>query len=270
MVSSKGISADPEIRAARNWPRSRDLTEIRGFLAIKSYYHRFIEPTQAYREGTLKAHVITSPIIASPTDEDEYVLDTDASQEGLGAALHQQQGDRLAVITYASRILSATERYCSTSKQETLTVVFALKAFRQFLLGHHLRLPVDHSALTYLRSTPEVMGQAARWLDFTQEFDFSCEHRAGRLHGNCDALSRKPPEVVDNVQLYAATETERNEGTALTCCRVNECSQTAPMGDITDMSNETVAVAQRNDPVLLQLITALEAGEVHQTWPDVP
>ena len=227
VVSSKGIAADPEkIRAVANWPRPRNLHEVRGFLGLSGYYRRFIESYssiakdlhkltekgqpfvwQAEQETafqTLKERLVTAPILASPTDDGMYVLDTDASQVGLGAVLQQQQGDRLVVIAYASRLLSATERNYSTTKRETLAVVFAFKSFRQFLLGRHFRLRVDHSALTYLRSTPEVMGQAARWLDFIEEFDFSCEHRAGRSHGNCDALSRRPPAEEESGQLKSA------------------------------------------------------------------
>ena len=43
VVSSKGIAADPEkIRAVANWPRPRNLREVRSFLGISSYYRRFI------------------------------------------------------------------------------------------------------------------------------------------------------------------------------------------------------------------------------------
>ena len=32
----------------------------------------------------------------------------------------------------------------------------------------------------------------ARILTYKSAYDFSIEHRAGRLHNNCDALSRRP------------------------------------------------------------------------------
>ncbi|KAJ8973832.1 hypothetical protein NQ317_000301 [Molorchus minor] len=35
-------------------------------------------------------------------------------------------------------------------------------------------------------------GQIARWLQRLQEYDFKIEHRKGRLHGNADAISRRP------------------------------------------------------------------------------
>jgi hypothetical protein len=36
------------------------------------------------------------------------------------------------------------------------------------------------------------MCQAAHWLEFVEEYDFSIEHHAGTAHGNCEALSRRP------------------------------------------------------------------------------
>jgi hypothetical protein len=47
--------------------------------------------------------------------------------------------------------------------------------------------------LSYLRTTTDLIGQAARWLEFIEEYDFTIQHRAGTSHGNCDALSRRPP-----------------------------------------------------------------------------
>jgi len=50
----------------------------------------------------------------------------------------------------------------------------------------------DHAALVWLRRTPELIGQQARWMETMEEFDFHVVHRAGSRHGNADALSRRP------------------------------------------------------------------------------
>jgi len=46
----------------------------------------------------------------------------------------------------------------------------------------------DHSALTWLRRTPNPIGQQAR---------FSIEHHPGARHGNADAMSRNYCKVRD-------------------------------------------------------------------------
>jgi RNase H-like domain found in reverse transcriptase len=79
---------------------------------------------------------------------------------------------------YASRTLSRTKRNYGTTRRELLAVTFGFKQFRQFLLGRHFLLRVDHSALTYLRKKTDLMRRAARWLEFIEEYDFTIIHRS--------------------------------------------------------------------------------------------
>ena len=108
----------------------------------------------------------------------------------------------IRVIAYASRTLSCAERNYSTTRRELLAVIFGFKQFRQFLLGRHFLLRVDHSALTYLRKSTDLIGQSARWLEFIEEYDFRIVHRSGGSHGNCDSMSRRPPAVAENSESH--------------------------------------------------------------------
>ena len=153
--------------------------------------------TEACEEAfvELKKRLTSAPVLASPTDHGQYILDTDASDFALGAVLQQKQDDGLVhVIAYGSRSLSGPERrYCITRK-EMLAVVFGLKKYRQHLLGRDITVLTDHAALTYLYRMPEPIGQQGHWLDLLCEFQPKIEHRPGHKHGNSDALSRRPCE----------------------------------------------------------------------------
>jgi hypothetical protein len=46
----------------------------------------------------LKTCLITAPVMGTPRSEGQFVLDTDASNEGLGAVLTQYQDGELRVI----------------------------------------------------------------------------------------------------------------------------------------------------------------------------
>ncbi|VDI13297.1 Hypothetical predicted protein [Mytilus galloprovincialis] len=48
------------------------------------------------------------------------------------------------------------------------------------------------SALTWLKNFKEPEEMVASWLSLFETYDFKIEHRKGALHGNADALSRKP------------------------------------------------------------------------------
>ena len=94
----------------------------------------------------------SSPILALPDWSKPFILDTDASDVGIGAALLQihQDGSEHA-ICYASRTLTKPERnYCVTRK-ELLAVVTFLKHFRQYLIGRQFTIRTDHGALTWLK-----------------------------------------------------------------------------------------------------------------------
>ena len=96
----------------------------------------------------LKAALTSSPILAMPTDGDVYVLDTDASEQSIGALLSQKQEGEEKVITYVSHTYSrAKQNYCTTRK-ELLTVVYFMKQFRQYLLGNRFFVRTVHAALT--------------------------------------------------------------------------------------------------------------------------
>ena len=141
---------------------------------------------------------MTEPILALPNDAGTYVIDTDASDFGLGAVLSQEQFGTEKVIAYASRTLNTAELKYETTQKELLALVYGLKQFRQYLTGRHFVIRTDHSALSWLRRTPEPMPQLARWLTFIEEFDYEVVHRKGRSHANADGLSRIRPKKPNN------------------------------------------------------------------------
>ena len=141
---------------------------------------------------------MTGRVLALPENEGMYLLDTDASNTGLGAVLSQIQPEGERVIAYASRTLSASERKYETTRKELLAIVYGLKRFRQYLLGRHFTIRTDHAALSWLRRTPEPMPQLARWLTYIEQFDYEVLHRPGTKHGNADGLSRRPVEEDDD------------------------------------------------------------------------
>ncbi len=143
---------------------------------------------------TLKAALVSAPILACPTREGHFVLSTDASDLGIGAVLEQEQeqGRRVAkkVIAYASKTLSDSQRrYCMTNK-ELLAVVMAVELFKYYLTGQNFTVVTDHTSLTWLRNFREPEGMVAQWISRLQPFDFAIVHRPGKHHSHADGLSR--------------------------------------------------------------------------------
>jgi predicted aspartyl protease len=215
VISKSGVAPDPQkIQSIVRWPRPRNLTELRSWLALCSYNRRHIfqfaekaralydltkkdrkfewgEPQQTAFER-LKTCLSTAPVLASPIDDGQYTLETDASMHSLSSILYQNQEGVNRVICYASRVLQPAERHYSSVRLELLAVVFGLKQFRHFLLCRKFVILTDNAALTSLKRTPEPLAQQARWLDLISEFDFCIVHRSGASNGAADSLSRRP------------------------------------------------------------------------------
>jgi len=215
VISSQGIEVQADkVSTVRDWPSPRNLSELRAFVGLCSYYRRFIPQfadiaaplhdlqrkdipfvwTLLHEEAfmRLKEALTTAPVLGMPRENGTLILDSDSSDVALGCVLSQLQDGAEVVLAYASRALSRAERNYDVTKKELLAVVYGLKTFKQYVLGRRFVVRTDHAALQWLRRTPEPMGQQARWLTFIEMFDFEIRHRAGRRHGNADGLSRKP------------------------------------------------------------------------------
>jgi len=136
--------------------------------------------------------LISAPVLALLRDEGIYVLDTDASNYSIGTVLSQMQDGEERVIAYASKAMSRSERNYCVTRREMLAVVYYMRAFRHFLLGRKFLIRTDHAALQWMQKTREPIDQQARWCEIIQEFEYDIEYRAGRLHTNADAMSRRP------------------------------------------------------------------------------
>lgn len=71
-----------------------------------------------------------APILAFPRFDEEFILDTDASDFGIGGVIFQVQDGQERVIVYTSRTLTKSERKYSTTRKELLAMVTFMKQFR--------------------------------------------------------------------------------------------------------------------------------------------
>ena len=216
IVSDKGVSCDPKkIEAVQDWERPQCVKDVRSFVGFAQYYRKFIRNFSAIATPLyeltkkkvkfqwsqkceeafqlLKRKLVEAPILAYPTREDTFILDTDASLFGIGAVLSQQQNGEERVIAYASKTLSSTQRNYCTTMRELLAVVVFIKQFHHYLWGRPFIVRTDHASLTWLVNFREPAGMLARWISVLGNYDFQTEHRKGNLHGNADGLSRQIP-----------------------------------------------------------------------------
>ena len=84
--------------------------------------------------GDIKQALISPNIMAFPTDDGKFNLDTDASAETIRYVLTQIQVWLEKVIVYGSQTLGNSERnYCATDR-ELLTVKYFMGYYKHYLL----------------------------------------------------------------------------------------------------------------------------------------
>ena len=144
-MSSEGVATDPKkVEAVKNWPTPSCVRDVRSFLGLASYYRKFIRgfaeiasPLHALTEKSkvfewtesckqafdeLKGRLRAAPVLSYPMPEGDFILDTDASGDGIGAVLSQVQDGDEKVLAYASRKLSKPERNYRVTRKEVLAV----------------------------------------------------------------------------------------------------------------------------------------------------
>ena len=132
IISPDRVSADPsKIEAVANCPEPRSVQDVRSFLGFCSYYRDFI-PGFAQVASLIQALVVgktkgvqlppfvwpsafrqlkelfaNTPVLSYPNEDDPFILDTDASNNGIsiGTVLSQVQDGKEVSLAFASNSL---------------------------------------------------------------------------------------------------------------------------------------------------------------------
>ena len=225
-ISEDGIATDPDkVNAVINWPVPTTTKDVRSFLGFCSYYRRFVKgftqiarPLQQlltecepgplrrrrktvsvemhWREDAdlqlafdkLKMALTTAPVLGYADYTQPFVLETDASNDGLGAVLSQVQDGRTKVIAYASRGL---RKWAVTDK------------LHDYLHGAHFIVFTDNNPLTHVMTQKKLPALEQRWVNALASFDFEIRYRSGKSNANADGLSRRP-HVTDEAETVSS------------------------------------------------------------------
>jgi len=82
----------------------------------------------------LKSKLTWQPILQYPDFSNEFVLTTDASNQGVGAVLSQGPTGKDLPVAYASRSLNRAETHYTTRDKELLAIVWVTKYFRPYVI----------------------------------------------------------------------------------------------------------------------------------------
>ena len=217
LVSKDGVEVDPEkVSAVKRYPIPKNNKDVERFLGFANYHRDFIsnfaertailyqltgmaafewteQHTSAFND--IVEALTTAPVLAYPSPDAPFILDTDASDTAIAGVLSQVQNGQERVICYGSVVLSAPQKNYCTTRKELLAIVRFTRQFRHYLRGRTVTVRTDNGSLTWLMRFKNPIGQLARWIEELNQYDIQLIHRRGKLHVNADTLSRIPDEM---------------------------------------------------------------------------
>ena len=128
-----------------------------------------------------------------PNPEEQFILEVDASDTGVGAVLSQRAPDsKVHPCAYFSRRLSPAERNYAIGERELLALKLSLEEWCHLLEGSTVPFLIwmDHRNLEYLRTAKCLNPRQARWSLLFNRFHFTLSYRPGSRNTKLDALSR--------------------------------------------------------------------------------
>lgn len=274
VIDEQGLHPTEEkVKAIKEAPRPKNISELRAFLGIINYYGKFLPnlSTQlaplhellqkkakwSWKEKqdnafqAAKEALQANSLLVHYDSTKPLVLACDASPQGLGAVLSHITSDGTdRPVAYASRTLSPAERNYSQVEKEGLAVVYGVTKFHNYLYGRHFLIESDHQPLTTLFGAakeipPRASSRIQRWALTLSAYRYSIRYKAGTSLGNADALSRLPrPQT---------TSADRLPGDLVHL--INHLSATA-------VSSASIKTWTDNDPLLSQVKKYVTKG-----WP---
>lgn len=206
---------EAKVSAVKDFPIPKTKSQVRAFLGLVGYYRRFIpkfssvaaplsdltkknkanqvvwlEECQA-AFTKLKQALVEAPVLQNPNFNRPFVLQTDASDRGIGAVLSQDGADgQEHPIAYLSRKLLTREVSYSAVEKECLAIVWGVQKLHTYLYGRSFTIQTDHQPLRWLNQIRDKNQRLLRWSLTLQQYRFVMEHRSGAANRNADGLSR--------------------------------------------------------------------------------
>ena len=196
--------------------RPKTKKEVRSFLGLARFYPKFIPnfaeiavllsdltkkgsstkvkwgESQDRSFQTFKALLVKPPILQLPDFNRTFIIQTDASDTGIGCVLMQEYDGILHPVSYASRKLASREQNYSVIEREALAIVWAISKFDFYLYGRQFVVQTDHKPLVYVNKSKTLNKRIMRWAMLLQEYQFSVQSISGKNNYAADFLSRVP------------------------------------------------------------------------------
>jgi hypothetical protein len=210
VVSTHGIEVDEsKIEAIKNWPTPINVSQVRSFHGLASFYRRFVKDFSAIASPLneltrknvqfvwgqsqenafqeLKKRLTEAPLLALPDFTKAFEVECDASGIGIGGVL-MQEGKPVA---YFSEKLNGAQLNYPVYDKELYALVRVLEVWQHYLWPKEFVIHSDHESLKHLKGQAKLNRRHAKWVEFIETFPYVVKYKKGKENVVADALSRK-------------------------------------------------------------------------------
>jgi hypothetical protein len=206
LVGKQDFRVDPKnIEAMQDWPHSKNIKILHGFLGLTYYYRNFVKnygkivapltallkknsftwtPIVAQTFQTLKMAMCTTQVLALHDFTKTFVLECDASGKRIGVVL-MQEGRPLA---FTSKQLSEQNLGKSIYEKEMLAILHVVDLWRPYLLGQRFQIETDHQILKYFLEQRISSPKKQKWVTKLFGYDYEIIYKKGKDNVVVDAL----------------------------------------------------------------------------------
>ena len=240
------------MHAVEEFPMPETFTQVHAFCGLVGHYRCFIKgfthiarplygvlgkevkmglvqlPPEAWEAvRILKDKIQSTPVLVFPDFYKPFLLETNASKEGLGMVLSQKQDDGCYhPVAFGSHSLTPAEKNHHSSKLEFLTLKWSVtEHFKEYLTYTLFVVRMDNNQLIYVLTTPKLDATVHRQVSMLASFVFALEYQKGADNGVADALSWVPihhnhetvQSLMEGAMVGAADRSEAEANEELLC-----------------------------------------------------
>ena len=227
-ITAKGISPqNSKVEAIRNFAKPVTLKDLRRYLGMINYYHKFIEKAAStlapltallsatrstksnakliWNEAADRAFLESKNLLSEATllshfdVEAETSVAVDASDYAVAAVLQQKFNDDWKPIAFFSKKLSPAQLKYSTFSKELYGIYAAIKYFKNYLAGGNFHVLTDHKPIirACAKKTERDFPREERWMEFIHLYTSDLRHIKGTENNVADALTRDLDNALD-------------------------------------------------------------------------
>lgn len=236
---------------ARYCPRYSETTSVLRELIKQDNEFRW-DHRHTTAMNAIKDMLTSAPVLQYFNQSKQLLIQCDSSQNGLGAALMQDNH----IIEYASRALSATEQGYAQIEKELLAVVFAMERWHTYTFGRSVIVETDHKPLLpiFKKGLISAPKRVQRMLRRLQTYTFEARFKPGRELVIADTLSRA----------YTQTATETTFPEEIAALVMADAEQTAELSMVASAATvKLILNAAARDHHYQQLEQQIRRG-----WPE--